>query len=282
MSVAQEILAEKSKELVAETQGKQKTSSKKASSIKDLVVAYKKEIAKALPEGIDASRFERMVQSALSANEDLQKCTPMSILAAMLSAAQLGLEPNTPLGQAYLIPFKAWKPKEKKEVLECQFQIGYKGLLELAYRTGNYKIIDAHAVYENDEFDFSYGLDAKLYHKPALYDKGRIIAFYAMYQLTNGGYRFEVMSKEDIDSFKVQHSKSCNSSYSPWKTSYVEMALKTVLKRVLKFAPMSTEFANAFYSDGAIKHDIQDDMSLVKDDYIDISNTNKTADSIVE
>ena len=148
MSVAQEILAEKSNELVAETQGKQKTSSKKASSIKDLVVAYKKEIAKALPEGIDASRFERMVQSALSANEDLQKCTPMSILAAMLSAAQLGLEPNTPLGQAYLIPFKAWKPKEKKEVLECQFQIGYKGLLELAYRTGNYKTIDAHAVYE--------------------------------------------------------------------------------------------------------------------------------------
>lgn len=279
MSVAQEILAEKSNELVAETQGKPKSRSKKATTIKDLVVAYKKEIAKGLPEGMDANRFERMMQSALSANERLSKdCTPMSVLAAMMNAAQLGLEPNTPLGQCYLIP--GFNKKENQ--WECQFQIGYKGMLELAYRTGDYKIIDAHPVYENDEFDFSYGLDAKLYHKPALNDKGRLIAFYAMYQLTNDGYRFVVMSKEDMDDFGRQNSRSFTKENSPWQNNYIEMALKTVLKRLLKYAPLSADFARAISSDGSIKHDIQDDMSLVKDDYIDISNANINADSIVE
>ena len=116
------------------------------------------EIKKALPSVLTPERFTRMVLSALSTNPKLGECTPRSFLAAMMAAAQLGLEPNTPLGQAYLIPYGN----------NCQFQLGYKGLIDLAYRSGEVEVIQAHVVYENDEFTCEYGLEPKLTHKPYL------------------------------------------------------------------------------------------------------------------
>ena len=106
----------------------------------------------------------------------------LSFLAALMNAAQLGLEPNTPLGQAYLIPYK------NKGVLECQFQIGYKGLIDLAYRNGQMQTIQAQAVYENDEFSYEYGLEPKLFHRPAFSDRGELVYFYGIFRTVNGGY----------------------------------------------------------------------------------------------
>ena len=110
------------------------------------------EIKKALPSVITPERFTRMVLSAISVNPQLGACTPQSFLGAMMNAAQLGLEPNTPLGQAYILPYR------NKGVLEAQFQIGYKGLIDLAYRSGEVEVIQSHVVYENDEFECEYGL----------------------------------------------------------------------------------------------------------------------------
>ena len=110
---------------------------KKNTSIPDIVKALGPELKKALPSVMTLERFTRIALSALNNTPELQKCTPMSFIAALLNAAQLGLEPNTPLGQAYLIPYK------NKGVLECQFQIGYKGLIELAYRNGQMQTIQA-------------------------------------------------------------------------------------------------------------------------------------------
>lgn len=93
----------------------------KSMGIADLIKAMQPEIKKALPEVITVERFTRMALSALNTTPKLKECTQMSFLSALMNAAQLGLEPNTPLGQAYLIPYK------NKGVLECQFQIGYKG-----------------------------------------------------------------------------------------------------------------------------------------------------------
>ena len=90
----------------------------------------------------------------------------MSFLGALMNAAQLGLEPNTPLGQAYLIPYR------NKGKLECQFQIGYKGLIDMVYRNENIQTVQAQCVYENDDFQYELGLDPKLVHKPALKDRG--------------------------------------------------------------------------------------------------------------
>lgn len=120
-------------------------------------------------------------------------------MAALMNAAQLGLEPNTPLGQAYLIPYN------NRGTMDCQFQIGYKGLLELAYRNPQMQIVSAQVVYENDTFEYELGLNPKLIHKPALENRGDVKIFYAFYRLMNGGYGFEVMSKADVDAYAKEY-----------------------------------------------------------------------------
>ena len=215
------------------------------------------QIAKALPSVLTPERFSRIVMTAVSSTPKLAETTPQSFLGAMMTAAQLGLEPNTPLGQAYLLPYK------NKGVLECQFQIGYKGLIDLAYRSGQVSIIQAQAVRENDEFAYEYGLEPKLTHKPALRDRGEVTCYYAMFRTKDGGFGFEVMSKEDIQAHAERFSQSYGSDFSPWKTNFDAMAKKTVLKQVLRYAPLKSDFVKAVASDGTIKHDIAPDMSEV-------------------
>ena len=215
------------------------------------------EIKKALPSVITPERFTRIALSALNNTPQLKQCTPISFLAALMNAAQLGLEPNTPLGQAYLIPYK------NKGTLECQFQIGYKGLIDLAYRSGKMQTIQAQTVFENDYFEYEYGLEPKLIHRPASEDRGEITYFYGFFRMENGGYGFSVMSKYDMDIYAKTYSKAFDSNYSPWKTSYEEMAKKTVIKQALKYAPIKTEFQRALSTDETIKKQISEDMFTV-------------------
>lgn len=236
-------------------------------SIKDLVKQMQPEIAKALPSVMTPERFTRIVISAVSGNKDLQACTAQSFLGAMMNAAQLGVEPNTPLGQAYLIPYK----NRKEGTVECQFQLGYKGLLDLAYRTGEYQSIAAYTVYENDFFEYELGLESILKHKPAMSNRGNAIAYYAVYRLKNGGNGFVVMSREDVEQHKKKYSKAYN---SPWNSDFDAMAKKTVIKQLLKYAPLKSELASAIAQDGTVKafDGKETDMSLVADqsDYYDI------------
>jgi recombination protein RecT len=180
----------------------------------------------------------------------------------MMSAAQLGLEPNTPLGQAYLIPYK------NKGVDEVQFQIGYKGLIDLAYRSGEVELVQAHIVYENDEFICEYGLEPKLVHKPADSDRGEAIKVYAMFKTKSGGYGFEVMSMDDVRRHAEKYSQAYKSGFSPWKTNFEEMAKKTVLKKVLKYAPLKSDFVKAVVQDESIKNEISEDMYEVKNENV--------------
>lgn len=220
----------------------------------DLIKSMKPQIEAALPSVLTGERFTRMVLSAMSTTPKLIECTPNSFLGAMMQAAQLGVEPNTPLGQAYLIPYK------NKGTLECQFQLGYKGLIDLAYRSGQVKDIQAHEVYENDEFEYELGLEAKLRHKPAMKDRGTVVAYYAVFHTKDGGYGFEVMSVDDIRSHAKKYGQSFNSTYSPWSHNFDEMAKKTVLKKCLKYAPLKTEFVRAMNADGTIKSALAKDM----------------------
>ena len=237
-----------------QTAASQLSAKKNAPKLADYVKSMEKEIAKALPSVITPERFTRITLSALSSNPDLQQCTPQSFLGAMMTAAQLGVEPNTPLGQAYLLPYR------NKGVMECQFQIGYRGLMDLAYRSGEISVIQAHTVYENDEFSYEFGLDPKLNHKPAIKERGEPVAFYAMFKTKDGGYGFEVMSVEDVRAHAKKFSKSYNSPYSPWSTNFEEMAKKTVLKRVIKYAPLKSDFAKQVSADETIKTEISADM----------------------
>lgn len=232
-------------------------------TIPDMVKAMMPEIKKALPTVLSPERFTRIALSALNNTPALQQCTPMSFLAALMNAAQLGLEPNTPLGQSYLIPYK------NKGVLECQFQIGYKGLIDLAYRNGQMQTIQAQAVYENDEFSYEYGLEPKLFHRPAFSDRGELVYFYGIFRTVNGGYGMSVMSKANMDMYAKTYSKAFASEYSPWKSNYEEMAKKTVIKQALKYAPIKTDFQRALTADESIKKEISVDMLSVQNEVID-------------
>ena len=234
-------------------------------TIPDMVKAMMPEIKRALPAVITPERFTRIALSALNNTPALQQCTPMSFLAALMNAAQLGLEPNTPLGQAYLIPYK------NKGNLECQFQIGYKGLIDLAYRNGQVQTIQAHAVYEHDFFEYEYGLEPRLVHKPAFSERGEVIYFYAIFKTVNGGFGMAVMSKTDMDMYAKTYSKAFDTSYSPWKTDYESMAKKTVIKHALKYAPIKTDFKRAISTDETIKKEISDDMFSVKNEEIEVA-----------
>ena len=228
-------------------------------TIKSYVKSMESGIKAALPSVMTPERFTRMVLTALSSTPELNDCTPQSFLGAMMSAAQLGLEPNTPLGQAYLIPY--WNTK--KGTREAQFQIGYKGLIDLAYRSGEVELVQAQCVYANDSFECRFGLEPKLEHVPADGERGELVKVYALFKTKSGGFGFEVMSVEDIKEHAKKYSQSFSKSYSPWKTNFEEMAKKTVLKKCLKYAPLKSDFARGITADETIKTEISDDMYAI-------------------
>lgn len=238
------------------------TKPKKSMTIAELIKAVQPEIKKALPEVITPERFTRMALSALNNTPKLQECDQMSFLAALMNAAQLGLEPNTPLGQAYLIPYY------NKNRLECQFQIGYRGLIDLSYRNPMVQSIQAQAVYERDFFEYELGLESRLVHRPVLHDRGEVTLFYGLFKLTNGGYGFEVMSKEDMDLYAKEYSKAFDSAYSPWKNNYLGMAKKTIIKQALKYAPLKADFRRILSTDETIKSGFAEDMSEIPSENI--------------
>lgn len=230
----------------------------KDTSLKGLIKAMEPEIKKALPSVITPERFTRMVFTALSSTPKLQQCTPQSFLGAMMQAAQLGLEPNTPVGQAYLIPYGN----------VAQFQLGYAGLINLAYRSGEIKDIQAHEVHENDEFEYELGLEPKLKHIPAKSNRGPVTMYYAVWHTKTGGYGFEVMSKDDVLEFAQKKSKSFRNG--PWQTDFDAMAKKTVLKRALKYAPIATDFVKAVSTDETVKSNISASMEDEPDETLTI------------
>lgn len=231
---------------IAQRQAQTAQGNPAARNLKAMIVSMKGQIAKALPTVLTEERFSRMVLTAVSTTPQLAECTPASFMGAMMQAAQLGLEPNTPLGQAYLIPYR------NHGQLECQFQIGYRGLIALFYRSGG-KDIQASEVCENDDFDYELGLEPRLSHKPALTDRGQAIGYYAVWHTKDGGYGTAFMGIEDVRAHMQKFSKAAGKGFSPWATNFDEMAKKTVIKKALKYAPMMAEFARAVAADETIK-----------------------------
>lgn len=213
------------------------------------------EFQKALPAvGLTTDRLTRVVMTAIRNTPKLGECDLMSLMGAVMQSAQLGLEPNTPLGYCYLIPYN----NNKKNCVEAQFQMGYQGVIELAYRSDKYQVIHAFAVDEADEFSYDYGLDPHLKHVPATKPSGKIIAYYAVYHLVNGGKDFRVMSKEQVMAHAEKYSQSWDKTKkefrfgSAWKEHFDAMAKKTVISDLLKFAPKSIELKTALNADNGI------------------------------
>lgn len=219
-----------------------------------------------LPKHMDAERMSRIALNVIRTNPLLLQCNLPSLMGGVMEAAKLGLEPGL-LGQAYILPFKNYKASKAQghDVYEAQFVIGYRGMIDLVRRSGQVSTIGAQAVYENDHFVFEYGLEDKLEHKPALKDKGAVIAFYAIAKMKDGGYSFVVMSKEDVDKHRDQYSKA--KSFGPWVDAYEEMAKKTVLRRLVKYLPISVEFLSHDEESGVHMHnEVAPDADVIEVD----------------
>lgn len=231
----------------------------KVANVRTLLEKSKGQIQMALPRHISLDRMLRVAMTSIQKTPKLLECNQTSLLAAIMQAAQLGLEPDGLLGQAYLVPFKT----------TVTLIPGYKGLLKLARNSGEISTVQAHEVYKDDHFKFSYGLEPKLEHEPNAdsdMNPDNIVAFYAIAKLKDGGTQFEVMWRKQVDAIR-KRSKSSNDG--PWVTDYAEMGKKTVLRRLCKMLPSSIELAKAVALDEQAEAGIKQDLDTI----IDISAT---------
>ena len=192
------------------------------------------QIANALPQGnLSAKRYISACLTALAVQPKLMQCKPSSVLKSMMESARYGLEPNSPLSEASLIPFGQ----------ECTFLIEYRGMMKLAWNTGLIKTLDYDKVCEGDEFDYSKSSDGLLFfHRPSLSaSRGEGSIYYAYAELKHGGTAFQVMTRDDIVAHAKQFSRGYSSKSSPWQTDFDAMAYKTVIRQLCdKKLPKST------------------------------------------
>lgn len=223
----------------------------------------KPEMAKAMPAHMTAERMARIILTEMRKTPKLLQCDPLTVVASTMVCSQLGVEVGV-LGHAYLIPY--WN--KKKGVFECQFQLGYKGMIDLARRSGQIVSISAHCVYAKDTFEFEYGLEEKLKHVPSkeVSSKGGKFDYvYAVAKLVGGGHQFEVLTHADVEAVR---KKSPGGNTGPWLDYYDEMARKTAIRRLFKYLPVSVEMQKAIsYEENLESKDDTNVIDLAKEDF---------------
>lgn len=232
--------------------------------------SMKRQFAMALPSHLqkNAERYVRSFMTQIRQTPKLLDCSKASLLGAMMTGTALGLDPSPSLGEFYILPYGG----------EAQFQLGYKGMLSLAYRAG-VKRIWAHEVCENDEFSLVWGDTEKMEHKPCLdNEKGRgaVIGYYCAATLPNGETMSYYMTKAEV----IEHGKRFSKSYGrgPWATDFDEMAKKTCAKQLFKWLPKSTEMAHAIERDEAIVRADTASPVQTQDDVFDMETSGVDAE----
>lgn len=232
--------------------------------------AYKKLINNTLGDPNKATRFIASISSAVATNSQLQECEPNTIIAGALVGEALNLSPSNALGEYYLVPYK----NTKKGTMDAQFQLGYKGYLHLAIRSGQYKDIDVFEIHDGEfkgrdketgKFKFEFIEDESVrLSKP-------VIGYMGYFELLNGFRKTLYMSKEEMEQHANTYSKAFNLEdykklqagqipdkdlwkYSSfWYKSFSTMAFKTVLRQLIsKWGIMSIEMQDAFAKDMAV------------------------------
>lgn len=198
-----------------------------------------------MPKHMSSERMYQIALSAINTTPKLAECSPATILSCVMKCSALGLEPSAVdgLGRAYILPYRS------KQGMQAQLILGYKGMIALARRSGEIKDISARAVYEGDEFDYSFGLDEHLSHKPAARDHKdgeKPTHVYMVAHFKDGGHYMDVMTFQEVEAVR-KRSKAANNG--PWVTDYEAMAKKTVIRRTFPYLPVSVEAQSAAASD---------------------------------
>ena len=205
--------------------------------LRDMLEKSRASMAAVVPKHVTPERLIKVALVAANRTPLLLQCDPLTVVRCVMEAAQLGLDCGGVLGSAYLVPFKNMKSNK----MECQLIVGYRGLIDLARRSGEIETIEAHVVRKNDSFEIAFGLQPVLKHVPCLdpeKEPGDLILVYAIARMKDGGWQCEVMTKKEVDKIR---NRSRASSSGPWVSDYDEMARKTVVRRLAKYLPLSPE-----------------------------------------
>lgn len=217
----------------------------KTTDVSNMISRYKVQIAQALPRHLTADRVIQMATLMITKNPQIAKCSQASILGAVMQAAQLGFKPVDALGQCYFVPYGG----------AVQFQIGYKGFIDLARRSGQLKSIHAFCVYKGDTFEYELGLEPVLKHKPKEdvdHTEANLTHVYAVSHYKDGGYNFVVLTKKEVEKLRMRSPMQKGSPSGAWKSDYDKMAMAKAIKQLSKYMPLSDEFQDAVNSDEAI------------------------------
>jgi len=189
---------------------------------------YQPSFAKLLPAHLSSERMFRVAMACIRATPKLQECTPQSLVSAMMVASELGLEPGGSRGLLYLVPYGNIATPI----------VGYRGLIQLARNSGDLANIEARVVHARDKFEVEFGLEPRLTHKPNMVDPGEMVAVYAIATMKDGTRQVDVMTAAEVDKIRARSRSSKN---GPWVTDAAEMAKKTVVRRLMKYLPLSSE-----------------------------------------
>lgn len=216
-----------------------------APTVGAMIQQLRPELQRALPRGMDADRLARIALTLVRQDPKLAQCKPESFAGSLLTAAALGLEPGVN-GEAYLVPYGR----------ECTLIVGYQGFAKLFWQHPIAKHLDCQAVYERDEFDYAYGLDPFLTHKPARGDRGQVVYYYAVATLTTGASAFVVLTPDEVKALRSGKVGPSGTIADPMRW----MERKTALRQLVKMLPRSTQLNQALEADERPGTELQRDL----------------------
>lgn len=236
-------------------------------TVRDLLDKSKPQVLLALPKHMSADRILRLAMTSILRNPTLLECDPRTLIGAVIQCAQLGLEPGSAYG-AHLVPF--WN--NKKGMRDVTVIPDYHGLMQLARNSEQISTIDAHEVYERDEFEFAYGARPYLKHVPCLTrDRGEIKAFYAIAVLKDQGVQFIVLQRWEVEEIRDRYSKSKDNG--PWVTNFPEMGKKSCIRRLVDYLPARIELLTAAGLDAKAEQGIPQDLESLAESVQDAELT---------
>lgn len=236
--------------------------SKDRDTARDLILRSQPAFEMALGSKEMAEHFARVSLTLVNQNPQLANSDGMTLIGALMNAAQLKLYVGSAMGQAYIIPYR----NHKRGIIEAQFQIGYQGYIDLFYRHQLASELYAEVVYENDVFDMLLGTERYIKHRPAEGDRGSVKGFYGIAKLSTGATNIAYMSYNEMIAFR---NAIPGYEKGAWMTHFDEMAKKTIIKKVLKHSPKSIEMIKILEADETIKRpmnmDEAKDVSVLPD-----------------
>jgi recombination protein RecT len=231
----------------------------------DQIRRMQPEYQAAMPKGAEAAQLIRDAITLVKTNPKLAQCDEISVLGGLMNIAQLNLRVAV-LGQAWLLPFWDYKAGplgnngKPKGGFAAQLVIGYQGFIELAHRSPNVASVVARTAYENDLFEVELGTDDRILHKPLMDgDRGAPVAYYSVAKFTNGGHTFWWMTQSEMEKHRDKYALAKNKQgeiVGPWRDEFEGMSQKTVVRKLAKYMPKSTELAHAIAADESVRIDL--------------------------